>query len=408
MGIFESFRVALDMLRLHKLRAFLTMLGVIIGVMSVSLIVEVSGGFRHYLTNEISKLGADTIMVTFNPNRNDKEGLGGIDHMTNDDIQYISDRAKKVETVSGILMVPGMPIRHGDKEVKDPQVTATDPNQADLSHVGVKSGRLISENDLNTLASVCLIGDEIAETLFPDGNAVGKSVTLSGITLSVIGVMDRVDVMGQSNGKDIWVPITTAQKKWVGGDSLTYINCRPKEGFTVQEGMEDVWQAMMLKSGNKRVYRVDSLESMTNILGGIVIGAGVILSGVAALSLLVGGIGIMNIMLVSVTERTREIGLRKAVGAQRSAILTQFLVEAALLSLIGGLVGMALAWGIGQLVTLATIQAKFPSKSGLQMPFDPIIATGAAGFSALIGVVFGIYPAARAARLSPIEALRSE
>ena len=408
MGIFESFRVALDMLRLHKLRAFLTMLGVIIGVMSVSLIVEVSGGFRHFLTDEIKKLGSDTIIVFFDPGRNEREGLGAIEQLTIDDIQYISDRATKIDIVSGILQVPGKPIRREDREVKDPRVFATDQNQAELSRVAIKSGRHMSREDLDGLANVCVIGDEVANRLFQKADPLGESVNFGGLTLEVIGVMDRVDIMGQTNGKDVWLPITTAQKKWVGGDAVSYITCRPKEGVTVQEGMDDVWQVMMQKSNNRPIYRVDSRESMIAVLGGIVVGAGAILSGVAALSLLVGGIGIMNIMLVSVTERTREIGLRKAVGAQKSAILTQFLVEAALLSLVGGLVGMALAWGIGQIVTLITIQVKFPSKSGLLMPFDPVIGLGAALFSAMIGVVFGIYPAARAARLSPIEALRSE
>jgi putative ABC transport system permease protein len=172
--------------------------------------------------------------------------------------------------------------------------------------------------------------------------------------------------------------------------------------------MDDVWQALMLKSNNRAVYRVDSRESIINVLGQVVNAIGKVLAAIAALSLLVGGIGIMNIMLVSVTERTREIGLRKAVGARRMVILSQFLVESAMLSLVGGLIGMGVAYGFGTLITVVTKATGFPNSDGLLTPFPVTAAVMASAFSALIGVVFGLYPAARAAQLSPIEALRTE
>ncbi|MBS1721461.1 MAG: ABC transporter permease [Armatimonadetes bacterium] len=408
MGVFESFRVAWDMLRLHKLRAFLTMLGVIIGVMSVSLIAEVSGGFNHFLTDEIKKLGSDTIIVFFDPGRNQGRGLGKVDKLTNDDIDYIRNRASSIDLVSGIYQGPVDTIRHGDRTLKNPRIFATDENQAQLSRVGITKGRHMNHQDLADLANVCVIGDETAQRLFGDKEALGQTVTMRGLTLEVIGVMERIDIMGQTNGRDVWLPLTTAQKKWLGGDAVSYITARPKEGFTVQQAMDDVWQIMMRKSNNRPIYRVDSRESIITVFGVMVGVAGGMLSGVAALSLLVGGIGIMNIMLVSVTERTREIGLRKAVGATKSAVLTQFLVESMLLSLVGGLMGMALAWLLGQGITLVTVQLKQPTKAGFQMPFDPITATVATAVSLLIGVVFGIYPAAKASSLSPIEALRME
>jgi putative ABC transport system permease protein len=408
LGFGESVRVAVDMLRLHKLRAFLTMLGVIIGVMSVTLIVMVSGGFRYFLTYEIKKLGSDTIILFFDPGRNERRGMGTIDGLTDDDVKLIEERASSIELASGILQLPEQPVRADDRTVKNPRILATDQNQSELSRVAIDRGRHLNRYDIETRANVCVVGYEIAERLFPGQEPLGKLVTLSGITLEIVGVMARVDIMGQSNGRDMWVPVTTAHQKWVGGNKLTYITARPKPGFTVEQAMDDVWQVMMQKSGNRPVYRIDSRESIIAVLGGLVVGAGVILSGVAALSLLVGGIGIMNIMLVSVAERTREIGLRKAVGATRGAVLAQFLVESAVLSLVGGLIGMALAFLIGQVVTLATAQARWPSSSGLPMPFPIEVGLIAAGFSALIGIVFGAYPAARAALLSPIEALRTE
>ncbi|MCW5937865.1 MAG: ABC transporter permease [Fimbriimonadaceae bacterium] len=409
MGVWESVRVAFDMLRLHKLRAFLTMLGVIIGVMSVTLIVMVSGGFQHFLTYEIKKLGSDTIIVFFDPSRMKKgEAVGGIEGLTMDDVHEIESQVSSIEIASPIYQVPLNTVKNGDRTLKNARIMATDEKQAELSRVAIEKGRHMTKRDIETSANVCVVGDEVVSRLFQKEDPLGKLVTFQGITLEVVGVMARVDIMGQTNGRDVWVPVTTTQQKWMGGKYLSYITARPKEGFTVQQAMDDVWRYLMRKSGNKEIYRVDSRESIIAVLGGIVVAAGVLLSGVAALSLLVGGIGIMNIMLVSVTERTREIGLRKAVGAPRMAVLTQFLVESAILSLVGGLIGMGLAFLVGQLITFGTAQAKWPAAGGLLMPFPITVALIAAGFSALIGVVFGIYPAARAAGLSPIEALRTE
>ncbi|MBS1712745.1 MAG: ABC transporter permease [Armatimonadetes bacterium] len=408
MGFFESFRVAVDMLRLHKLRAFLTMLGVIIGVASVMLIVEISDGFKKFLLGQIEELGTDTIIVFFDPGKMRGQGFGRIDKLTNDDIDYIQNRTTTIGLVSGILQGPADEIRHGDRTLKSPRVICTDQNQAQLSKVGIAKGRHLSENDLKYLANVCVIGDETAETLYGKDDPLGQTLTMKGMTLQVVGVMERIDIMGQTNGKDVWIPITTAQKKWIGGEMVSYITCKPKDGVAVNTAMDDVWEVLMRKSGGRPLYRVDSRESMLKVLGTIVQVIGVVLAGIAALSLLVGGIGIMNIMLVSVTERTREIGLRKAVGARRSAILAQFLVESALLSLVGGLIGMFFAFAIGQAVTVLTAISKTPPPNGISMPFNPVVGVVTALYSALIGVVFGIYPAARAARLSPIEALRTE
>ena len=166
----------------------------------------------------------------------------------------------------------------------------------------------------------------------------------NGIALEVIGVIKKASFLGDSTARMVLVPLTTAQDKWVGGNRIDFILLRPKPGVKSDDAMDAVWQAIMIRSGNKPIYRVDSNESIAKVFTGVVAGAGVVLACIAALSLLVGGIGIMNIMLVSVTERTKEIGLRKAVGAKSGAILFQFLIEAATLSLVGGLIGMFFAW----------------------------------------------------------------
>ena len=204
------------------------------------------------------------------------------------------------------------------------------------------------------------------------------------------------------------MPYTTAQSKWVGGEKIDYIQTIPKDGVKPETAMDDIWKALMLKSGNRKVYRVDSAESILGVFNGLIASAGMLLSAIAALSLLVGGIGIMNIMLVSVTERTREIGLRKALGAKRNLILLQFIVESATLSLVGGLIGMAIAYTMGSAVTILTQSLKWPNESGLATPFPVPAAVGAMAFSAFIGVIFGFYPALSASRLDPIVALRRE
>ena len=408
MNFFESFRIAWDMLRLHKLRAFLTMLGVIIGVMSVTLISMISNGFQHYISYEFQKMGADTIFMFYDGGGDRVDRNSEIEGMEYSDLELITSQATTLDIASAILQVGQQKASYLDQSVKDPSVSGVDANFPELNKIPILTGRHISQKDLESRANVCVIGTEIKDRLFGNEPAEGKLVTFPGITLEVVGVMDVVEIMGQSNKKDVNVPLTTAQDKWIGGDKISFITTRPKPGISVEAAMDDVWRVLMMKSNNKRVYRIDSRESIMNVFGGILSGAGAILAGIAALSLLVGGIGIMNIMLVSVTERTREVGLRKAVGATRTSVMTQFLVESVLLSIVGGFIGMGIAFVFGLGITTLTAATGFPSKGGLQMIFPMSSALVSTGISAVIGVIFGLYPAARASSLSPIEALRTE
>jgi putative ABC transport system permease protein len=408
MNLGQSILIALEMLRLHKLRAFLTMLGVIIGVMSVTIIVMVSGGFQHFMTNEFQKLGADTIMVMYDDWGRNTERAPGIDGLRMEDVTYLENRVSNIELVTPMVQGPTQRVSVEDRGVDNPRIFASNEAFLELNRVQILEGRPLDAADVRRRASVCLIGEELRDRLFPSGDAVGQHVNLPGIALEVVGVVERIDIMGQTTARDLYLPISTAQSKWIGGDRLMMIMTRPKPGVSVDAAQDAIWEALMVRSGDKKIYRVDSRESILRVFGTVFGVAGAVLAAIAALSLLVGGIGIMNIMLVSVTERTREIGLRKAVGAKQASILTQFVVEAATLSLVGGLIGMGIAYGLGSLVTFATASAAWPSAGGLPTPFPVTAGLFAALFSALIGIVFGLYPAMSAARLDPIDALRRE
>jgi putative ABC transport system permease protein len=213
---------------------------------------------------------------------------------------------------------------------------------------------------------------------------------------------------GENLDEGVYIPLNAALRRWAGDETLSTILAMPHSREQTPAAMDAIWETLMRLHNNQPDFRVDTLESILSAISRVITLFGLLLGGIAGLALLVGGIGIMNIMLVSVTERTREIGLRKAVGAQRWHILTQFLIESATLATIGGLIGMGLGWGIGELIEWATKQSDAFGDNGLTFYFPLWAGVGAFLFSASVGVVFGLYPAWRAANLDPIVALRYE
>ena len=405
----QSIVIALEMLRQHKMRAFLTMLGVIIGVMSVTMIVMISGGFQAWMDSQFKAAGAKTIYLSFDAGRRGRgDTTGGKDRLTTDDIEFLKKRLTTIDLTCGVMQIQGQNVKFADQEFKSPRLFASDENFLRLNGFELKSGRSISKTDVDKAANVCMIGEDIESTLFGNASPIGKLVMLNGIAVEVVGTIKKASFLGDSTSRMLLVPLSTAQEKWVGGKRVDIVFLQPKPTVSADRAMDDVWQAMMLRSGNRPIYRIDSNESIAKVFNTMIGVTGLVLAGIAALSLLVGGIGIMNIMLVSVTERTKEIGLRKAIGARRSAILWQFLIEAACLSLVGGLIGMFIAWTLGNFVTLLTIQIAWPNEQGLALPFPVTAGLASAAFSAFIGVIFGLYPAISASKLDPIIALRHE
>jgi ABC-type antimicrobial peptide transport system, permease component len=254
-----------------------------------------------------------------------------------------------------------------------------------------------------------VLGHDTARKLFGKDDPIGQSVLIDGTQAQVIGVLaKRGRGFGENLDEGVYIPLNAALRRWAGDETLSTILAMPHSREQTPAAMDAIWQTLMRLHNNQPDFRVDTLESILSAITRVITLFGLLLGGIAGLALLVGGIGIMNIMLVSVTERTREIGLRKAVGAQRWHILTQFLIESATLATIGGLIGMGLGWGVGELIEWATKQSDAFGDNGLTFYFPLWAGVGAFLFSASVGVVFGLYPAWRAANLDPIVALRYE
>jgi len=405
----ESLRVALRGLVANKMRSGLTMLGVVIGVASVIALMSIGSGAQASITEQINDVGSNLVMVM-------PSGSNG--QLTDEDVETIADQRFVPDA---LVVAPefgrSTQVIFGNEDV-NVSVTGITPQYPDaVSGVEVTNGRFIEKNDVDTRSNVAVIGYDVAVDLFGGFDPVGKKikVVLPGgtgdrISLTVVGVLEESgDSMLSSTDSAVFVPLSTAQTKIFDGRSalgeplVTQITVVATAEDRADKLVDDItWilrERHAVASDEDDDFTVISqadLLDMTSQVTGIMT---TFLGAIAGISLLVGGIGIMNIMLVSVTERTREIGLRKAVGARRSDILTQFLSEAVLLSAVGGILGILLGVGLASLVNLSGLMEALVTADSVLL---------AVGFSLAIGIFFGIYPANQAARLNPIDALRYE
>lgn len=415
MNITEGLVVGLSGLRKNKMRSILTMLGIIIGISGVVGIVSVGSGAKALVIGELERIGASNVIVVWRRDRIRKDGrwqqIRSTEYLELDDAVAIEINCPSVENVLPELGGLGVQLKYRDKG-KISKADGTLPAYQFVKNWYVEDGRFISQEDVNLTARVCVIGSKVWEDLCDKkGNIVGDEIRVNNMRFTIIGVMEEKGDSMASQGWDdrIIIPLTTAQKRLINvGDRVGSLFIQAKSFEVVDRAEKEVMRVLGWRHKNAREV-FDSWTSKKAIkdvdkVSGIIKG---LLGGVASIALVVGGIGIMNIMLVSVTERTWEIGLRKAVGAKRRDVLLQFLIESAVISVVGGIIGTIIGVfvGIGGAKLFSMFIAKgtnWPSVVSIQ---SIIVATSV---SFAIGIIFGIYPANRAAKLMPTEALRQK
>lgn len=394
MRLAEAFRVALDALRANRLRSLLTMLGVIIGVAAVVILVAIGSGAKQEVESQVEGLGSNIIFVF--PGSVEFGSAPSISRLQLEDVEYIGRVVGNPEAVATTVS-SGEVVSVGSNEIFS-TIAGTNENVPNVFARAVERGEYLTATDVDTRRRVAVLGSGAADDLFGDVEPLGRQISIAGVRFRVIGVFAEAgSAFGVSRDGEIHIPVTTAQQLF-GVDRIDALAVKAPTIDDVEPLRAEVLDALREKYPDEEFSAVTQsqiLGTLGEILGLLTL----VLAAIAAISLLVGGVGVSNIMLVSVRERTREIGLRKALGARRRDITVQFLIEAVLLTTVGGVIGMGLGIGVS---LLADAVSPLPAVIAW---WSPVLAFSV---SVAVGVFFGVFPARRAGRLEPVVALRTE
>lgn len=390
MKLGQAIKISFKNITMNKLRAILTMLGIIIGVAAVIALTSLGMGASQSVSDEVSSLGSTTVSISLSGNSSDEEVV------TYDELMSFEDLSE-VEAVSPTVTTSST-LKNGTTSSEGVTVAGVNTSYEDVNDITVRTGRNIMDIDLDNRNKVVVLGSNVATELFGFSNAVDQTIKIDGTTFKVIGVLEEQgEELSGSVDDQVLLPFTTAQR-FIGQTYVTSATVKMSSEDAVEIGMAKMEQDLYNQfGGDETSYSVRNQSSISDALDSVSNTMTLLLAGIASISLIVGGIGIMNIMLVSVTERTREIGIRKAIGAKKKDIMLQFLIEAVVLSAFGGILGALIGLGSAEVLS---------SMLDMTMQITWWIVGGSVSFSILIGIIFGIFPANKASNLSPLEALR--
>jgi putative ABC transport system permease protein len=410
MKLTENALVGLTAIFTNKLRSSLTMLGIVIGVAAVVGTIAIGEGARTLIMDEVEKVGGRTLFVVErrwwierggrwmrNPSR---------EFLTREDALAIEAQCPSVREVTPEIITGGNTVV--GRESRGYMIEATVPTFTESQSWLLDLGRFLSSDDMSTYRKICVIGAKVWEEMFNKINPIGREIRIRNERFTVVGVMEeKGTVFGElDRDREIIMPLTTAQRRFRGNDHVEFFWCKARNFEVADRAVLEAKTVLMRRHNDEEFFEIQSVRQFLDEINKIILIVKVMLGGTAAIALVVGGVGIMNIMLVSVTERKQEIGLRKALGAKKRHILLQFLVEAVILCLVGGAVGIVAGSGIGaglaRIITAIIKEVEWPATVST---FSIVIAVG---ISSVIGIAFGSYPAWKAARLQPVEALRYE
>jgi putative ABC transport system permease protein len=411
MNFAETLKLAFDAIWAHKLRSFLTLLGMIIGVTAFMVVLSLLQGFNSYVDEKIAGIGSNSFTVRrfgFDDFK-DTDTIAAAQRrnpeLTFADRDFIRDHAQLIDKIGAKSGGVNREVRHGNDSITSVQIVGSEPIIAEIEKRDIEEGRFFSPTENDNAVRVVYIGKDVANKFFPRGDAIGQEITISGIPYRIIGIQTpKGTVFGQPQDNFVEMPIKTFGEAFGGlmNSRAPYFVVTARDEKSFNDAVEEVRGLMRIKrrlgSGEKDNFGILTPDAITGIRDRILGPTFIVIIAVPLIALIVGAIVIMNIMFVSVTERTREIGIRKSLGARQVDILRQFLMESATLSAIGGTIGLIIAELLGFVITKFVFQTRIPWWS----------AVFAIGVSAGVGIVAGLFPAWKAARLDPIEALRAD